>query len=218
MDLKFEEKRCLALYLEFFNRCYSINDERKYDVTPTHSLIVRHIEVQNIVYFLQTLEIYFDYGFIWDWRGPSSPGLQAILNSLDKKEEAITEFYDSYNRDRSFVRYNNYNQQLQDSLTNYTHSENISKISTASFVLEDILKEERGSEFLADIIYIGKTVLPGSDLPRILKELNRRKVNPSPEISEAIWKDLAILGIRNIAPKDFTRKRTLENSFCRGLK
>lgn len=218
MNLDFEERRCLALYLEFFNRCYNVDDERKYDVSPTHSLLARHIEAQNIDYFLQALGIHSEYGYTWDWRGPYSPGFQLVLNSLDKKEEAIPEFYDSYNKDRSRGWNRNYRDQLQDLLQDFFYNSEITKISKASFVLEDILKEERGSEYLADIIYIGKTVLPGSDLPRILKELNRRKVNLSPETSEAIWKALGILDIRSIEPKEFKRKRTLENEFCRGIR
>lgn len=218
MDLKFEEKRCLILYLEFFNRCYNLDDERKYDVSPNHSLLVRHVEAQNIDFFLQSLGIHSEYGYTWDWRGPYSPGFQLVLKSLDKKGEAIPVFYNTYNRDRSRGWNNNYSEQLQDLLKDYFYNNEIIKISKASFALEDILHQEQGSEFLADIIYIGKTVMPGSDLPTILEEVNRRGVNPSLEIAEAIWKDLGILGIRSVEPKSFTRQRTLENEFCRGIR
>lgn len=218
MNLKFEEERCLALYLEFFNRCYNINDERKCDVAPNRSLLVRHIEAQNIDFFLQSLGIHSDYGYTWNWKGPYSPGFQIVLNSLDKKGEAISKFYDSYNKDRSRGWNINYRDQLQDLLENYLYRSEVAKISKASFVLEDILQQEQGSQYLADIIYIGKTVMPGSDLPTILEELNSRGVNLNPEIAEAIWKGLGILGIRSIEPKQFTRQRTLENEFCRGIR
>ncbi len=134
------------------------------------------------------------------------------MNNLDKKSKKITEFYDNFNQEKKKRKSSYYNEQLQDLISKYLYNKDISEIRQVSLVLESILKEKHGSKFLVDIIYIGKDVMPGADLPTILKELNRRKVYPSPEISEAIWESLIILGI--IELKQFTRKRTLEKESC----
>lgn len=215
MDLNFEERRYLILYLELFKCSYNPNDERKYDI-QIHSILVRHIEMQNIAYLLEILKISFKYGFNWNLEYPYSPGFQTFLNNLDKKSKKITEFYDNFNQEKKKGKFNYYNEQLQDLISKYLCNKDISEIRQVSLVLEDILKEKHGSKFLVDIIYIGKTVMPGADLSTILKELNERNVYPSSEISETIWESLIILGI--IELKQFTRKRTLEKESCQYLK
>ncbi len=55
MDLNFEERRYLILYLELFKCSYNPNDERKYDI-QNHSILVRHIEMQNIAYLLENFK------------------------------------------------------------------------------------------------------------------------------------------------------------------
>jgi len=209
MNLTYDERILLAIYLEFFNRCYDLDDKRKYE--EGSEILVRHVEMQNIYYLLESLWISFQYGFTWNWKGPYSSGLQATLNELDKKKLDIEKFYTEYNDTRNSYYNNRYSDQLSDILSNYLDERNIRKLALASFVLEDVLNQEQGSEILAGIIYIGKTVYPGQNLSIILPELNERGYNPSPELAEAIWKDLAILDIRDMDTKSFTRERKLVN-------
>lgn len=210
MNLKFEEEKYLALYLEFFNRCYNLNDERKYDTPTGRIMLVRHLEVQNIEYFLQALNIFSDYGYCWNWYGPYCEKLQNDLKHLDQKEESILEFYENYNKKRQEMCCRSYQEQLQYLLPEYLTRGQIARVSNAIFVLENILSKKHGSEYLADILYIGKTIIPGRGLAEIIEELKNRGIDIPPQMAKEIWRDLATLGLRHIEPKVVTRQRTLE--------
>lgn len=209
MRLSFEEMAYLSLYLELFNRCYDPRDERKYEVGP--GILVRHTEMQNMVYLLELLRISFQYGFSWNWRGPYSPGLQALLNELDQKEIKIEVFYDLYNQKRD-VFCNTYEDQLNSTLSEYYTKGQIEKIANASLALEDILKEEEGSEWLVRIAYLAKTVIPGANLSEVINELNYLGYSIDSILAETIWKDLAIIGVKEKDTKRFTRERKLINN------
>ena len=197
MAISFKEGFTLATYLELFNRCYNLEDKRKYDVGK--QILVRHVEMHNVIFLLKNLGITSEYSFMWDWKGPYSPGLENLLNNIDKKETAIENFYEEYNDKRNSF-YNNRKQQLKE-LLYYLEDFQIEKIVMASTVLENILKEEMGSEILAGMIYLEKNVFPGTDLSTIVAGLNKRGYSLTPQLAETIWKDLEILGIKDSAVK-----------------
>lgn len=207
MDITFEEEFCLKLYLIFFNRYYDVNDDRKC-TCDNITIMRRHVEMQNIMYLKQILlDDHTKYSFLWNYKGPESSKLKAVLNELDKKSTEINKFYLKCNEQLKKY-YQNYNSQLQYIFPN-THINAIKKFAISSYVLEDILKEEEGSEILANIIYFEKCFLPGENLDRIINELNERGLNPSPRMIKEIWKDLAILNIIEMEPKTI-KKRKLE--------
>lgn len=216
MDIEFKEGILLSLYLEFFNHCYDTEDKREYD--KGKEILVRHVEMQNITFILQNLGIINDgHSFMWDWSGPFSSGLQVILNKLDKKVASIKEFYESYNKNRNIAHYVTYEEQLKGMLFYYFRDNDIEKISKVISTIEGILKEERGSEILVDIIYIGKNILPSASLSEIIEYMKEKECYINIELIERIWEALAVLGIRQTAPKKFTRERTLKD-YPKGLK
>ncbi len=206
MKISFEESFVLSTYLELFNRCYNLEDKRKYNADP--QILVRHIEMHNVIFLLQNLlqalGITSEYSFSWNLKGPYSPGLENLLNNIDKKETAVENFYEEYNSKRNNF-YCNRKQQLQE-LLYYLEDFQIEKIVVASVTLENILKEEFGSEILAGMIYLEKNIFPHTDLSTIVAELNKRGYFPTPQLAETIWKDLEIIGIRDSEVKRVYQK------------
>ncbi len=206
MNISCDEGILLALYLEFFNRCYDPTDDRlsgpEGKETPT-----RQLEMQNIIYVAECLGIsHEEYGFIWSgWKGPYSITLQGVLDELDQKYSDIDQFYMEYNRRRAEQRSDS-KSDLADALYKYYGSE---KTLTTSYALEDILSQDGGSDTLAKIVYIGKTRLPGTNISRIMNELSRGGYDIDPELAKSIWKNLALIGLRRVDSKTFTKEKRL---------
>jgi len=210
MNITYEEGLLLALYLEFFNRCYDLGDDRICSRDSNSETFARHIEMQNIIYISKCLMICNeDYCFTWaGWKGPYSINLENSINRLDEKPiEVIDQFYEEYNSKRVSI-YGKFQESLATTLFDMLTK---GVPAMASFVLEDILSQENGSDTLAKIVYIGKTVQPGQNLPYVLSQLNAYGDNPNQELAENIWKDLAILGIRKLDSKSPEGKRLVNS-------
>lgn len=202
MNLSYKEKNFLALYLEFFNRYYDIHDDRE---SSRKNVFRRHIEMQNIIYLLSTMNIMENYGFVWDFCGPFSLDMQEILVRLDKKEREIMEFYESYLASRNGA---NYLTQLENSLIKYFDEYSIKKIAMASFTLEEVLSQDNGSEALARILYVSLSRLPGADFERVVEEFNKLKNYKLDEkLAEKIWRGCMLIGISNFCGKVPIRTR-----------
>lgn len=198
MELNVNEKRLLTIYPEFFGHCYDLKDKRNYKASNQSYPLMRDAEMQNIIYLLETLGIVFGYGFYWDRDlGTSSIELQTVLYDFSEKAATINSFYDII-----APKYNNFER--------YFDCETSDRIKMASYVLEDILKEEYGSIHLARMLHMAVTRFPGASLPYIMSYLTKGNCAPSPELAKEIWRDLTLLGIRQIEPRDCARRRTIK--------
>jgi len=216
MNISYREGTFLALYLEFFNRCYDPTDERISGPEGEYQVPTRQMEMQNIIYIADCLGInYEDFGFTWQsWKGPYSHALREVLDELDQKYSDIDQFYMEYNRKRAENRSNS-----QSELADALYEEFAGKrVAEASFILEDILSREQGSDSLAKIVYIGRTRHPGSTLPTIMGSLNYSGCNINPEFAENIWKVLALAGLRRLDSKTFTKEKRLVSRNDGGVK
>lgn len=221
MDITYKEGVLLALYLEFFNRCYDPYDDRLSGLEQGQKIPTRQMEMQNIIYIARCLGIFYEkngfieeYGFIWSsWKGPYSTPLQEVLDKLDQKYSGIDKFYMEYNRKRA-EQGSSYHSNLADALYKHFADE---RIVEASFVLEDILSQDQGSDALAKIVYIGKTRLPGTSLPNILNELKKGSYEINHGLAKNIWKDLALLGLRRKDTKVFTNEKKLKSNQDGGI-
>lgn len=198
MELNVNEKRLLTVYPEFFGHCYDLNDKRNYKASNQSYPLMRDAEMQNIIYILETLGIVFGYDFYWDRdRGASCIELQTALYDLSEKAATINSFYDII-----APKYNNFER--------YFDCETSDRIKMASYVLEDVLKEEYGSIHLARMLRIAVAKFPRANLPYVMAYLAEENCAPSPELAKEIWRDLALLGIKSIEPGDFVRQRTIK--------
>ncbi len=207
LELSFEEKLLLSLYLELFNRCYNPTDVRRYDDS---GVLIRHIEMQNTCYLFQTLGVTpSNFGFMWEQKGPYSSGVQVLLRKLDFKGAHINHFYDHYNKKRN-IWYQSYQQQLRELLFPYLSDEQIEKVAMTCYLLENTIQQEMGSEILAGMLFLIKTAYPGSDYSTIMKKLEERGYSSNSELTQEIWKTLSILGIIGMETKKFdVKKRVL---------
>jgi len=200
MKLSFDEKLLLALYLEFFNEEYEINNQN----------LTNHTKMQNLCYLLQILDINdFDFGFVWSHHGPHSPAFEILLNKIDNKDNQIEGFYEFYNDERN-KSYINYKDQLQYLLRDYLSSSQIEKVNFACYLLQDILKEYKGSELLTSVIFLTKSVLINDNLSLVIKELEKCRFDIDYDLIQKIWKDITLLGIIEMKKENYFNNKILK--------
>lgn len=191
MKLTFIEEVLLSLYLEYFDKEYDVSNDKLINI-KRHPILERHNEMQNVLYIVKETAAYSEeYSFTWNWLGPYSPGLEIILNELDKKNESINSFYEEYNLRKSKY-FNNYKDQLKYLLSKYCSDSCIEKIALSSFVFKNIFKRNNGSQATAQIIYVSKNVVPGEDLETVLDILQERNFDIDIDMAKEIWKNMDI--------------------------
>lgn len=191
MKLTFIEEVLLSLYLEYFDKEYDVSNDKLINI-KRHPILERHNEMQNVLYIVKETAAYSEeYSFTWNWLCPYSPGLEIILNELDKKNESINSFYEEYNLRKSKY-FNNYKDQLKYLLSKYYSDSCIEKIALSSFVFKNIFKRNNGSQATAQIIYVSKNVVPGEDLETVLDILQERNFDIDIDMAKEIWKNMDI--------------------------
>lgn len=86
--LSFDQKKTLAAYECFFGTRYSTHSEKTSN-TGTH------VETQKMCYLLKVAGIEIgDFDYSWNFKGPFSPGLLALLRSIDRKDAEVSDFYE----------------------------------------------------------------------------------------------------------------------------
>lgn len=202
MDLSYNEKLLLALYLELFNKPYDINSNMVYGIYGTnYNMLVRHVKMQNVCYLFQNLGINIEnFSFSQNQYSPYSPGLEALLMDIDKKEDNIINFYEEYNKKRN-KDHNNYKNQLQALLHDYLDKQQIDTVTKACYLLEDITSVSMGSEALCSMAYLYNSVYPKTDYEEINRRMIARNIFIDDKLSYQMWKSLKILGIVEIKPK-----------------
>lgn len=211
MGLTFDESLALALYVEFYGRCYSPLDLRK-KTLGSDVLFQRHMEMKSMYLLLQEANVSlganaFGYDFSYNRGKLLSSELKRDLDSLDKKVNAIDNFYKMYcdKRDSMNFGQRNYFDQLKARLSSWIRKENdIITIARLFYGLEDILQEEKGAEIAAIIVYLNKFVYHCTPRPLgwIFQSLNEfGYYHPSEELLKRICKILRVLGLLEIEPK-----------------
>lgn len=178
--------------MEMYNHIYDPEDKRIYEPSNGVKILEKHIEMQQIIYFLQKLGILSSYNFCWDFRGPASEELERDLKLLDEKEEAILEFYDKYNKRRFSIS----EIELEKRLFDYYRKEEIDKIKNTIMSLDVILKDPKDFEILAAMVYIKIAKNPDisqEKLFKLIKEVYKNKgIEVSNELMTKIWNALAL--------------------------
>lgn len=153
--LTYDQKLILLLYESFFSKRYPFdasNDER----TRVH------INVEKMCYLLQLNGLDIG-GFCYSWNkfGPFSPGLLAVLRSLDLKKQDADSFYES-------------GKKISDYLSEAENERIFSLIRVLFFnnCCKDINK---WMELLGSLAFLSNSVLPGEDFVRIHDEIVKRK-------------------------------------------
>ena len=161
IDLLYEEQRLLMLYRYMIRKEYNINNHHKYENTNS---LQNHMEMQQAIYLADSLLWTNQYGFVWDSHGPISPGLEANLNKIDKKKNEIVDFYSNFDG-------NIYSNDTINKLKFYYELSKIKYLEKFTKLTYDILKKPKGIELLADLVYIGSKMLPGTKFEFVNKEL-----------------------------------------------
>lgn len=212
-NLEHHEKKLLATYMELYNHIYDPKDKRIYEASNGVKILEKHIEMQQIIYFLQTLKISTVYNFCWDFRGPASEALERDLKLLDEKEEAIIDFYDKYNQRRFSIS----EVELEKRLFNYYRKEEIAKIMNSIISLDAVLKDPKEFEILAAMIYIKNTRNPDISQEKLFntieKVYKKKGIEVSNELMVKVWNTLALSDIKAqndqkiVDRKDFIRPK-----------
>ena len=183
MNLKFEEKVILIIYVEFYKRFYNCWDKR---LTENKKDKIKNIEVQSALYLFQQLGIYIgDFGFCQNTHGAYSPILEYILENLDKKGDLIDRFYREYQEMR--------NEKLNEILFK---EREIKLIEKTAVLMKEIIEKENGAETLAFILFIAKSILPNASFESINFELKYQNPRLNDyNLNEKIYKRLEFLDL-----------------------
>lgn len=177
-SLNFDQKVILSLYMKFYKEKYPTHLTSQDDVTGTH------INAQKMCYLLKLYGVSIgDFGFTWNFHGPFSPGLLALLRSLDEQTEEVDNYYSNDYLNQSDL---------------FLDDEN-NKIDCLIELLElNDHADQLGMwmELLGSFAYLSNSVYPGEKYDVVLNELIKRKskFNNIDDNSKA-WETLIKSGI-----------------------
>lgn len=154
--LSFDQKKTLAAYERFYGLRYCTHSKE-------NSNTGSHVEMQKMCYLLKVAGVEIgNFGYSWNFKGPFSPGLLALLRSMDRNDAEVLDFYEKTTKKDHFL------------------SEQLDKIDELREKLEiDAHQEENEQwvEILGSLTYISRAMLPGADF----KEVNQRLVQEKTE-------------------------------------
>ena len=167
LTLNFDQKKTLALYEYFFGNKYKVNSEENDNTTV-------HVETQKMCYLLKVCGIEIgDFNYTWNFKGPFSPGLLAMLRSMDRNATGILNFYEQVSEKESFL---------------LDHKSDINKLKDKLEI--DLHQKDRMQwiEILGSLTYISRTMLPNADF----EVANQRLIQEKPDycdlkINEYAW-------------------------------
>ena len=159
--LDFDQRTILALYKVVFKEFYpAIESLADTNMTDTH------IETQKMCYLLKLRGIEVgDFDYSWNTRGPFSPGLLALLRSMDTKPKEIREFYSSPEQQRTIIPYN--------------VTEKVNSIIKALHFDEHMEDRLDWVELLGSLAYLSNSVLPGAPFDLVNERLVSKKTQYS---------------------------------------
>lgn len=200
--LRFNEEIMLALYLEVFKEYYN-KEENKYN--DKYNITINEGKMQCVCYIFQNLHLFdHEYGFSLNWYIPYSPGVLALSNDINKKENSVNQFYDEYYEKRK-----DYDGSIYKSLSKYFSQEEINRIINITNILEEIKDDELGIELLSILHFFIKTKYVGSMTENYYKE----KIEESypiyanrEELFEKSYKTLYALSLINKSRTDIPKR------------
>lgn len=144
----------MAAYEHFFGSRYNTHSEEEGNTAV-------HIETQKMCYLLKMTGIEIgDFGYSWNIRGPFSPGLLAMLRSIDRMDEAVTDFYE--NKSSKATGFSEQLRKIDELRENLKISEH--KEHNLEWV-----------ELLGSLTYISRTMFPGASFEVINRKLIHEK-------------------------------------------
>lgn len=171
MKLSVTEKLLLSLYFELFDCPYNPNDDTKY--LEFTSLLSRHAMMQKGYFILQNLNNTKDFEFDFNWMGPISKELQAILNQLDQKSDAIKEFYSNYYLQRN------------------TTDSNVMIIQQDYKNLKGSIETENKQDTLVNMIYAIKTLVSDCTFEEVVAYLKKNGCYYDFHTTQKMWEVLS---------------------------
>lgn len=144
--LSYDEKKIVTVFKRFFGNRYD-----------THIKESVHIKTQMMCYLLKVAGVEIgNFNYSWNFRGPFSSGLLALLRSIDRKNKDVAAFYEqTVNQDKLL-------------------SGNENKIDDIRKKLEIDKHQEDSTEWielLGSLTYITRSVHPGADFEIINQRL-----------------------------------------------
>lgn len=140
-QLTYDQKQALAAYKYFFGVQYQTNNgQNNTDM---------HVAAQKMCYLLKVSGVDIgDYEYAWNKKGPFSPGLLALLRSVDRNEVLVNDFYAQLGQEEDVLKKKAKKiAQLRDRLDIIKHKEEY-----VAWV-----------EILGSLTYISRSMLPGKD-------------------------------------------------------
>lgn len=158
-NLCYNQKVILNLYERFYLERYPS------ETTDDASMTQTHINSQKMCYLLKMFGVNLgDFSFTWNFRGPFSPGLLALLRSLDQQKQEIDEYYSTHNGLENNLFFQDDNDKVEDLITKlnlHQHKDDLPK----------------WMELLGSLAYLSNSVFPYEDDTLVINELSKRKEN-----------------------------------------
>lgn len=159
-SLSYDQKKALIAYERFFGDKY---DTQGRETGNTDE----HIQAQKMCYLLKIAGIEIgDFDYSWNFKGPFSPGLLALLRSIDRKHQEVTNFYE-HASEQSWLLPEQ--KEMIDGLKDYL------EISTHQ------TQRMQWVEILGSMAYISRTLLPGAGFETVNQKLMKEKPEYSDE-------------------------------------
>ena len=137
----YDQKLTLAAYEAFFGNQYETSTNKKIRTD-------RHVEMQKMCYLLKVAGVEIGmFEFSWNIKGPFSPGLLALLHTIDSNTAQLKEFYkNTLEKDNVLLEFKDTISDLRGKLEIDAH-----KADQLNWV-----------ELLGSLTYISRAMLPGA--------------------------------------------------------
>ncbi len=176
-----QEEVILALYMMLYKEPYHCAGRPR----PHDEVNMIHVNAQKAIFIFSEMMVPAgDYGFCWNHQGPYSEQLQIQLRALDGKPKLVQEYCDEFAK--------NPDEKLE---VLFTRGQ-ILKIKNVAVGMSEVAKGEMGGELLGSLLYISRTVMPGSGFDRVNSELQLRKTSfPDQKVNRKAWDALEKLDL-----------------------
>lgn len=146
----YEQKLALMAYELFFGSQYETSEDNKIRTA-------KHVEMQKMCYLLQVAGIDIGmFDFSWNIKGPFSPGLLALLHTIDRNNALLQGFYaNTCEKDELLLEYKDMISDLRSKLEIDKHKEN----------------QLNWVELLGSLTYISRAMLPGAGFDAVNSRL-----------------------------------------------
>lgn len=157
LALSYNQKAILNLYERFYNEKYPSGSVDEQNTTQIH------INSQKMCYLLKMYGVNIgDFCFTWNFHGPFSPGLLAVLRSLDRQKDNIEDFYSQRSDLCGEECLFDDNGKIEELI-------NLLDLRSHSYDLPNWM------ELLGSFVYLSNSVFPYEDYTLISNELKKRK-------------------------------------------